>query len=153
MGWDVKVLLLFLLIFILTADYLKNRRSGSFPPGPRGIPIVGNIFTLDHSRTHESLTQVDLNQHICICSVLYLSYSALICHIFSQLAETHGNVYSLRMGQTWMVVANSFKVVREVLVTHSESVSDRPMIPLHEDIVHGQGECVLHTGKDLFASL
>lgn len=62
MGWDVKGLLLFLLIFILTADYLKNRRSGSFPPGPRAIPIVGNLFTLDHSRAHESMTQVDLNQ-------------------------------------------------------------------------------------------
>lgn len=56
---DVKGLLFFLLIFILTADYLRNRRSGSFPPGPTAIPIIGNIFSLDHSRTHESLTQVD----------------------------------------------------------------------------------------------
>lgn len=61
-GLDVKGLLLFLLIFIVTADYFKNRRSSSFPPGPRGLPIVGNIFTLDHSRTHENLTEVDLKQ-------------------------------------------------------------------------------------------
>lgn len=61
-GWDVKGLLVFLLIFILTADYVKNRRSSSFPPGPRAIPIVGNMFTLDHSRTHETMTQVDPNQ-------------------------------------------------------------------------------------------
>lgn len=61
MGWDVKGLLLFFMIFILTADYLRNRRSGNFPPGPLAIPIVGNIFTLDHSRVHESVNQVDLN--------------------------------------------------------------------------------------------
>lgn len=69
-GWDAKGLLVFLLIFILTADYVKNRRSSRFPPGPRAIPIVGNMFTLDHSRTHESLTQVDLNQPrlTCTCS-------------------------------------------------------------------------------------
>ncbi|CAF95843.1 unnamed protein product, partial [Tetraodon nigroviridis] len=43
------------------------------------------------------------------------------------------------MGQSWMVVANSYKVVREVLVTQGESVSDRPVLPLQEDIVHGYG--------------
>lgn len=51
-------------------------------------------------------------------------------------------MYSLRMGQTWMVVVNGFKVVREVLVTHGENVSDRPVFPLREDIVHGLGEQV-----------
>lgn len=49
------------------------------------------------------------------------------------------------MGQTWMVVANSFKVVREVLVTQGESVSDRPANPLQEEIGHGLGERVSHT--------
>uniref|UniRef100_H2V8A7 Cytochrome P450 2J6-like n=1 Tax=Takifugu rubripes TaxID=31033 RepID=H2V8A7_TAKRU len=109
---DFKSLLFFLLIFILTADYLRNRRSGSFPPGPTAIPIIGNMLSLDRSRTHESLTQ---------------------------LAETYGNVYSLRTGQTWMVVVNSFKVVREALVTHGESVSDRPDLPLQDEIAHGKG--------------
>lgn len=59
MDWDVKGLLLFLVIFILTADYIKNRRPANFPPGPWSFPIVGSIFTLDHNRTHEIFTQVD----------------------------------------------------------------------------------------------
>lgn len=41
-----------------------------------------------------------------------------------------------------MVVVNSFKVVREALVTHGESVSDRPDLPLQEDIAKGKGEGV-----------
>lgn len=75
-------------------------------------------------------------------SVLITTYVImfLTCRICSQLAETYGNVYSLRMGQTWMVVVNSFKVVREALVTHGESVSDRPHQPLQEEIGSGKGE-------------
>ncbi|KAK1897287.1 Cytochrome P450 2J6 [Dissostichus eleginoides] len=78
--WDVNSLLLFSVIFILTADYFKNRQPGSFPPGPRAFPIVGNIFTLDYSRNHEFMTE---------------------------LAGKYGDVYSLRMGQAWVVVLNS----------------------------------------------
>ncbi|XP_034002240.1 cytochrome P450 2J6-like [Trematomus bernacchii] len=109
---DVKTLLLFLIIFILTADYLKNRRSGSFPPGPRAFPIVGNMFTLDHKRTHESMTK---------------------------LAGTYGDVYSLRMGQTWVVVLNRFEVLKEALVTQGDSLVDRPDMPLQHDVSRGLG--------------
>ena len=56
--WDVKSLLLFLAVFIITTDYIKNRPPASFPPGPWALPVLGNIFTVDHSRTHESLTEV-----------------------------------------------------------------------------------------------
>ncbi|KAI9547603.1 hypothetical protein NQZ68_014869 [Dissostichus eleginoides] len=112
LNWDVKSLLLFSVIFILTADYFKNRRSGSFPPGPRGLPIVGNIFSVDYQRTHESMTE---------------------------LAGTYGDVYSLRMGQSWMVVLNRFEVLKEALVTQGDSLSDRPDLPLFVDISSGLG--------------
>ncbi|KAM6938881.1 cytochrome P450 2J4-like isoform 1-T2 [Lycodopsis pacificus] len=112
-NWDVKGLLLFTVVFILTADYIhKNRRPGSFPPGPRAFPIVGNIFTVDHKRTHESLTQ---------------------------LAGRYGDVYSLRFGQKWMVVLNGFEVLKEALVNQGDSLADRPELPLVEDINHGRG--------------
>uniref|UniRef100_A0A673AMC5 Cytochrome P450 2J2-like n=1 Tax=Sphaeramia orbicularis TaxID=375764 RepID=A0A673AMC5_9TELE len=81
-----------------------------FPPGPTALPIVGNIFTLDHKRTHESMTE---------------------------LAGTYGDVYSLRMGQRWVVVLNGFEAVTQALVTQGDSFSDRPSIPLHDDIFHG----------------
>ncbi|KAM6938882.1 cytochrome P450 2J2-like [Lycodopsis pacificus] len=112
-NWDVKGLLLFTVVFILTADYInKNRRPGSFPPGPRAFPIVGNIFTVDHKRTHESLTQ---------------------------LAGRYGDVYSLRFGQKWMVVLNGFEVLKEALVNQGDSLADRPELALVEDINHGRG--------------
>lgn len=44
------------------------------------------------------------------------------------------------MGQSWIVVVNSFKVVRETLVAHGESVSDRPELALQKEVAHGLGE-------------
>ncbi|XP_049444374.1 cytochrome P450 2J4-like isoform X1 [Epinephelus fuscoguttatus] len=110
--WDVRSLLLFTAVFILTADYIKNRRPHSFPPGPRAFPIVGNIFTLDFKRAHESMTQ---------------------------LAGKYGDVYSLRMGPVWMVVLNGFEVLKEALVNQGDSLVDRPCFPLQEDMFHGRG--------------
>ncbi|XP_059196409.1 cytochrome P450 2J6-like [Centropristis striata] len=111
-NWDVRSLLLFTAIFILIADYLKNRRPKSFPPGPRAFPIVGNIFTVDHNRLHESMTQ---------------------------LAGRYGDVYSMRMGQKWMVVLNRFEVLKEALVTQGDSLVDRPYQAIIDDVTHGQG--------------
>ncbi|XP_014265519.2 cytochrome P450 2J6 isoform X1 [Maylandia zebra] len=111
-SWDLKSLLLFAAVFIITADYIKNRRPAGYPPGPRGLPIMGNLFTIDQNRAHESMTQ---------------------------LAERYGNVYSLRMGQERMVVLNGFDILKEALVTQGDSLADRPDLPLQTDIAHGLG--------------
>ncbi|XP_041646717.1 cytochrome P450 2J4-like [Cheilinus undulatus] len=111
-SWDVRSLLLFITIFILTTDYIKHRRPASFPPGPWALPVVGNIFSVDHSRAHESLTQ---------------------------LAGKYGDVFSLRMGQEWMVVLNGFEVLKEALVNQGGSLADRPPLPLLMDMCHGLG--------------
>ena len=39
--------LIILAVVIITAKQFSNRRKGSPPPGPRGIPLIGNIFKLD----------------------------------------------------------------------------------------------------------
>lgn len=111
-SWDLKSLLLFAAVFIITADYIKNRRPAGYPPGPRGLPIMGNLFTIDQNRAHESMTQ---------------------------LAERYGNVYSLRMGQERMVVLNGFDILKEALVTQGDSLADRPDLPLQIDRAHRLG--------------
>ncbi|CAJ1060407.1 Hypothetical predicted protein [Xyrichtys novacula] len=111
-NWDVKSLLLFATIFILTMDCIKNRRPSSFPPGPWAFPIVGNIFSVDHSKTHESMIQ---------------------------LAKKYGGVYSLRMGQEWHVILNGFAVLKEALVNQGDGLADRPSLPLLDDLNHGFG--------------
>ncbi|XP_017262782.1 cytochrome P450 2J6 [Kryptolebias marmoratus] len=110
--WDIKSLLLFLVVFIITADYIKNRRPVGYPPGPRAYPIVGNIFTLNPNRTYESLME---------------------------LAKTYGDVYSLRFGQNKTVVLNGFEAVKEGLATKGDSTIDRPIFPLQDEICGGLG--------------
>uniref|UniRef100_A0A8D0D619 Cytochrome P450 2J2-like n=1 Tax=Sander lucioperca TaxID=283035 RepID=A0A8D0D619_SANLU len=107
-SFTILALLLFTAVFILTADYIKTRQPDSFPPGPRTFPIVGNILNVDFTRTHEILTQ---------------------------FVGRYGDVFSLRIGQTWMVVLNGFEVLKEALVNQGDSLEDRPYIPLVEDVV------------------
>ncbi|KAM4629448.1 cytochrome P450 2J6-like isoform 1-T1 [Polymixia lowei] len=109
---DVQSLFLFTAVFLVIADYTKNRRPSNYPPGPRTLPFLGNIFTLDFNRTHENLTE---------------------------LAEKYGDVYSLRMGQTWMVVLNGFTILKDALVTKGDALADRPIRPLLEIVSHSQG--------------
>lgn len=110
--WDVRSLLIFIAVFILTTDLLQNLQPARFPPGPRPFPIVGNMFAVDHRRTHESMMQ---------------------------LAGKYGDVYSLRMGKAWIVVLNGFKVFKEALVHHGQSLVDRPVLPLINEINYSLG--------------
>uniref|UniRef100_A0A667XZ02 Cytochrome P450, family 2, subfamily R, polypeptide 1 n=1 Tax=Myripristis murdjan TaxID=586833 RepID=A0A667XZ02_9TELE len=150
---DVQSLLLFSVVFLVIADYVKNRRPNSFPPGPWALPFVGNIFSVDFSKTHESLTKVGLrpphiNNHklhtvektghfaswlkkqtvILLFSLFSFRYKScpFVSDVFlsSQFAETYGDVYSLRMGQTWMVVLNGFNTLKEALLTQGHCFSN-----------------------------
>lgn len=57
-----KMLLLAAVTFLLLADYFKNRRPKNFPPGPWGLPFVGNMFQLDFEQPHLSLQRVGRNE-------------------------------------------------------------------------------------------
>ncbi|XP_046905439.1 cytochrome P450 2J2-like [Hypomesus transpacificus] len=108
----IQGLLVFIVVFLLLADYVKSRRPSRFPPGPIPYPFVGNMFSLDFKKAHENITQ---------------------------LSEKYGDVYSLRMGSTWTVVLNGFKIIKEALVTQGESVSDRPTTALNHEMSNDLG--------------
>ncbi|KAM8887756.1 LOW QUALITY PROTEIN: cytochrome P450 2K1-like [Synchiropus picturatus] len=91
-GLDLTRLLLFVFIFLLIADYPPN-----FPPGPRGLPLLGSDLSMDFQRPHEYLTK---------------------------LSETYGNVFHLRLGRTKTVVVCGYKMVKEAIVTNAESFMD-----------------------------
>lgn len=73
-----------------------------------------------------------------------------IFHVSSQLAETYGNVFSIQLGQEWMVVLNGPIILKEALVNQGDSVADRPNLQLIIDSCHGLGETITHQNKHLF---
>ncbi|NWR78255.1 CP2J2 protein, partial [Centropus unirufus] len=82
------------------------------PPGPVPLPIMGNLWLLDFKLRRETLTK---------------------------LTNIYGNIYTLWMGQTPMVVLNGYKAVKDGIVTHSEVFSGRPLTPFYRDMMGEKG--------------
>ncbi|XP_048833576.1 cytochrome P450 2J2-like isoform X4 [Brienomyrus brachyistius] len=106
---DFRSILLFVLVFLLMADILKNRNPANYPPGPWSLPFLGNIFT-------------DLEPKTML-----------------KLAEKYGNVFSLRKGSEKLVFVAGYKMAKEALVTQGENVVDRPDVPLFTKVFKGIG--------------
>uniref|UniRef100_A0AC11B7C0 Cytochrome P450 family 2 subfamily R member 1 n=1 Tax=Ovis aries TaxID=9940 RepID=A0AC11B7C0_SHEEP len=96
----------FLLFFALgVRQLLKQRRPSGFPPGPSGLPFIGNIYSL--------------------------AASAELPHVYmKKQSQVYGEIFSLDLGGISAVVLNGYDVVKECLVHQSEIFADRPCLPL-----------------------
>ncbi|ESQ39190.1 hypothetical protein EUTSA_v10001412mg [Eutrema salsugineum] len=92
-------LLTFFFFFLSTAKTRRRTGSvrGSLPPGPPGLPLVGNIFQLGFN-PHRSLA------------------------VFS---KTYGPIMSLKLGRLNAVVISSPEAAKEALKTHDHDLSAR----------------------------
>ncbi|XP_047372219.1 vitamin D 25-hydroxylase isoform X5 [Sciurus carolinensis] len=111
---------LFLVLFALgVRQLLKQRRPVGFPPGPRGLPFIGNI-----------------------CS---LAASAELPHVYMRKqTQVYGEIFSLDLGGISTVVLNGYDVVKECLVHQSEIFADRPCLPLFMKMTKmGVGELII----------
>ncbi|XP_072044006.1 cytochrome P450 1A1-like isoform X2 [Amphiura filiformis] len=87
-----------LLTILVSLIYWNMRRPSGMPPGPMGLPIVGNMLDF-----------VD-KPHV----------------KFKEMTKKYGNVFSVKMGQRWTVVLNQIDVVRDALLRKQDEFAGRP---------------------------
>lgn len=70
------------------------------PPGPRSIPVLGNLFSLRNSVSP--------------------------FHAFSKMSHKYGDIFSLMMGGTRAVVVNNLELIKEILNENGKYFGGRP---------------------------
>ncbi|XP_043942736.1 cytochrome P450 2J2 [Protopterus annectens] len=117
--WCTWLGILFLILSVV--DYIINKPPKNFPPRPICVPFLGNIFHLSTKQAH-----IDMNK----------------------LSKTYGEIYSLRLSSTRVVVLCGLNILKEALVNQADIFSDRAKLPLLFELFKGQG--LLHSSGTLW---
>ncbi|KAF3943360.1 hypothetical protein CMV_030077 [Castanea mollissima] len=109
--------LLVLLIFTLSWYTWKKQRTSLLlllPPGPRGVPLFGNLLSLDP----------ELHSY------------------FAGLAQIHGPIFKLRLGYKLGIVVTSPSLTREVLKDHDVTFANRDVPEAGRAATYGGSDIV-----------
>ncbi|XP_015676188.1 cytochrome P450 2K1-like [Protobothrops mucrosquamatus] len=116
MDWTgtILILLIFLLaiMFLLKKGSSWNNSSPNLPPGPRTIPILGNLHMMDLKRPHRTMIE---------------------------WSKEYGPIFRIKLGFQEMVVLTGYETVKEALVNQADAFVDRPFVPIFEDATKGFG--------------
>ncbi|XP_010117798.1 PREDICTED: cytochrome P450 2K4-like, partial [Chlamydotis macqueenii] len=122
MDWSscTSIVLVFILAFLSIlkmGGFWNTHRRKNFPPGPRALPIIGNLHLFDLKRPYRT---------------------------YLQLSKLYGPVFSVQMGLRKIVVLSGYETVKEALVNHADAFAERPKIPVFEDLTRGNGIVFAH---------
>ncbi|KAL9436520.1 hypothetical protein AB3S75_022549 [Citrus x aurantiifolia] len=91
----------FFLFFIALQRLITSRNNTKLPPGPWGLPLIGNLHQFDVSKPQVS---------------------------FWELSRKYGPLMSLRLGFVPSLVVSSAKLAKEILKTHDLQFCSRPAL-------------------------
>ncbi|XP_074477565.1 cytochrome P450 2F2-like [Sebastes fasciatus] len=94
----VSFILLWICVFFFILC-VKSQRPKNFPPGPRPLPILGNLLNLSLDNPIKD---------------------------FERLRKRYGNVYSLFLGPKPAVVINGVQAMKEAMMTKAVDFAGRP---------------------------
>nr|XP_034966283.1 cytochrome P450 2K6-like isoform X3 [Zootoca vivipara] len=116
MDWTEPVPALFIFIlmitFVLKLGTLWNKSSQNLPPGPRPLPLIGNLHIMDLKRPYRTMLK---------------------------LSKQYGPVFSIQMGPRKTVVLAGYETVKEALVNQADAFADRPIVPMFQELSQGFG--------------
>ncbi|KAG9019271.1 hypothetical protein FRB90_004540 [Tulasnella sp. 427] len=87
-----------------------GKRETDLPPGPKTVPVLGNLLDFPKVNAHEA---------------------------FSKWARIYGDIFSFKVGSSNLIVLTSPQAVREVLDKQSAITSDRPPMFIADVITDG----------------
>ncbi|KAK0200161.1 cytochrome P450 [Desarmillaria ectypa] len=96
---------------------IRRTLSGSSPPGPRRLPIIGNLLDIPKEREWET---------------------------WAEWGKRYGEIASATVPGQTIIVLNSYNVAKELLNNRSAKYSDRPPLSMH--ILSGWGNISLILG-------
>ncbi|KAL0949180.1 hypothetical protein HGRIS_009258 [Hohenbuehelia grisea] len=120
-----SAILILLVVFALLAKVLRRRSSPRLPPGPKGLPLIGNV--LDMPSTHEWLT-------------------------FAKWGETWGDICSVTVFGQSLIILNSAKAATDMLDGKSLNYSERPILQMGGELVGWKDTLVLLPYGERFRS-
>ncbi|XP_072275169.1 cytochrome P450 2K1-like [Pyxicephalus adspersus] len=99
-------LLLYIAAFFVIILYWINgsqKGKGNMPPGPKPLPLIGNLNLVDLKKPYESLMK---------------------------LSEKYGEIFTLHFGPKKMVVIAGYRAVKDALVNQADDFGERADVPL-----------------------
>ncbi|CAL8266077.1 unnamed protein product [Merluccius merluccius] len=108
---------LILTVLLLLVLYFLSSRKGFHehkkePPGPRGLPLLGNLLQLDLHRPHNTLCE---------------------------LSKKYGSVFTVYFGPSKVLVLAGYKTVKQALVNHADEFGGRYISPASFDLSQQHG--------------
>lgn len=92
-------LFLLFLLFKLVKKSSSNNSTSKLPPGPKTLPLIGNLHQLVGSKSH---------------------------HCFKKLADKYGPLMHLKLGEVSNIIVTSKELAQEIMRTQDLNFADRP---------------------------
>uniref|UniRef100_A0A673CAG5 Cytochrome P450 2K1-like n=1 Tax=Sphaeramia orbicularis TaxID=375764 RepID=A0A673CAG5_9TELE len=104
-------LLVLLLVYFISSSSFSSNADGKQPPGPKPLPVLGNLLQLDLKRPYNTLLKV---------------------------RRKYGSVFTIYFGPKKVVVLAGYKTVKEALVDKADVFGERdPMKIVESSKGHG----------------
>ncbi|KAJ3839896.1 cytochrome P450 [Lentinula raphanica] len=117
----VSVLLFLITIWALRRLYKIGAREPLLPPGPPTIPLLGNLHVFPQEFAH---------------------------YKFTTWAREYGEIYSLKMGPSTVIVLTGMNAVKELLEKRSGSTVDRPALRIANIVTGGLNMVLARYGNE-----